>query len=141
MIKYKLVCCDCDAEFEGWFPSISSFDKQKKTGQLVCPMCDSNRVVKALMAPSIKKKTTQTKSKSNQEKLMMSGRARQILKQIEKTVKKEYTDVGNKFPEEARKAFKGERDEKIYGTATKKELKELDKEGIDIFPVPEIKDN
>ena len=93
------------------------------------------------MAPSIKKKITQTKSKPNQEKLMMSGRARQILKQIEKTVKKEYTDVGNKFPEEARKAFKGERDEKIYGTATKKELKELDKEGIDIFPVPEIKDN
>jgi len=104
-------------------------------------MCDSTKVTKAIMAPSVKKKSTQTVSKPNQAKLMMSGRARQILKQIEKTVKKEYTDVGNKFPEEARKASRGERDEKIYGTATKKELKDLNKEGIDIFPVPEIKDN
>ena len=46
-----------------------------------------------------------------------------------------------KFPDEARKAAKGERDEKIYGTATKKQIKELEKEGIDVFKVPEIKDN
>jgi hypothetical protein len=72
---------------------------------------------------------------------MMSGKARQILKHIEKTVKAEFTDVGKKFPQEARKAAKGERDEKIYGTATKKQLKELQKEGIDIFPIPKIKDN
>ena len=141
MIKYQLICATCDAEFEGWFPDIANYDKQKKLKQLLCPMCDSTKVAKAVMAPSIKKKSTQTQSKPNQAKLMMSGRARQILKQIEKTVKKEYTDVGNKFPEEARKASRGERDEKIYGTATKKELKDLNKEGIDIFPVPEIKDN
>ena len=85
------------------------------------------------------RKTNQkTKAKGN---LMMRGRARQILKEIEKTVKKEFTNVGKKFPEEARKASKGKRDEKIYGTATKKQIKELESEGIDIFPVPELKDN
>ena len=29
MIKYALIC-ECDAEFEGWFPDSASFDKQKK---------------------------------------------------------------------------------------------------------------
>ena len=92
------------------------------------------------MAPNLKKKANQTRTKSKGN-LMMSGKARQILKTIEQTVKKEFTDVGKKFAQEARKASKGERDEKIYGTATKKEIKQLEKEGIDIFPVPEIKDN
>ena len=103
-------------------------------------MCDSTHVAKAVMAPSIGRKSNQ-KPDTKSPTYMVSGRARQILKQIEKTVKKEFTDVGKKFPEEARKASKGERDEKIYGTATKKEIKDLKKDGIDIFPLPEIKDN
>ena len=139
MIKYALIC-ECDAEFEGWFPDSASYDKQKKAGQVTCPMCDSTKVAKAVMAPNLTKKSN-TKSSSSGGQLMMSGRARRILKQIEQTVKKEFVDVGKKFPQEARKAAKGERDEKIYGTATKKQLKELEKEGIDVFQVPEIKDN
>ena len=139
MIKYALIC-ECDAEFEGWFPDSASFDKQKKAGQVQCPMCDSTNVAKAVMAPNLKKKANQTRTKSKGN-LMMIGKERQILKTIEQTVKKEFTDVGKKFAQEARKASKGERDEKIYGTATKKEIKQLEKEGIDIFPVPEIKDN
>ena len=139
MIKYALIC-ECDAEFDGWFPDSASYDKQKKAGQVTCPMCDSNKVAKAVMAPNLTKKSN-TKTSSGGGQLMMSGRARRILKQIEQTVKKEFVDVGKKFPQEARKAAKGERDEKIYGTATKKQLKELEKEGIDVFKVPEIKDN
>ena len=139
MIKYALIC-ECDREFEGWFPNSKGFDQQKKAGLVTCPMCDSPNVAKAVMAPNLTKKSN-TKTSSGGGQLMMSGRARRILKQIEQTVKKEYTDVGKKFAEEARKASRGERDEKIYGTATKKEVKQLQKDGIDIFPVPEIKDN
>ena len=138
-IKFSLVCNDCSAKFEGWFPGNKEYEDQLSKGQLTCPMCDSTSVRKDIMAPNLTKKSNQkTKAKGN---LMMSGRARQILKEIEKTVKKEFTNVGKKFPEEARKAYKGERDEKIYGTATKKQIKELESEGIDIFPVPEVKDN
>jgi|TARA_A100001388_G_scaffold161335_1_gene120349 hypothetical protein len=139
MIKYALIC-ECDKEFEGWFPDSKSFDKQKKAGLITCPMCDSPNVAKAVMAPSLKRKSNQT-IKPAQSQLMMSGKARRILKTIEETVKKEFTNVGKQFPQEARKAAKGKRDEKIYGTATKKEIKQLESEGIDIFPVPEIKDN
>ena len=138
-IKFSLIC-ECSAKFEGWFPSNKEYEIQLVTGKLLCPMCDSNNIRKDIMAPNLKRKSNQVKTKSK-ENLMMSGRARQILKTIEQTVKKEYTDVGKKFAEEARKASRGERDEKIYGTATKKEVKQLQKDGIDIFPVPEIKDN
>ena len=140
MIKYALIC-ECDLEFEGWFPDSKSFEKQKAAGQVACPTCDSTKVAKAVMAPNLNRKSNQKKNKTDANALMMSGRARQILKTIEKTVKKEFKDVGKNFPAEARKASRGERDEKIYGTATKKEIKQLEKEGIDIFPVPEIKDN
>ena len=139
-IKFSLVCCDCDAKFEGWFPSNDQYERQLVSGKLLCPMCDSKNVRKDIMAPNLKKKSNQSKAR-NIPNLMMSGKARQILKTIEQTVKKEFTDVGKQFAQEARKASKGERDEKIYGTATKKEIKQLEKEGIDIFPVPEIKDN
>ena len=139
-IKFSLVCCDCDAKFEGWFPSNEQYERQLVSGKLLCPMCDSKNVRKDIMAPNLKKKSNQSKAR-NIPNLMMSGKARQILKTIEQTVKKEFTDVGKQFAQEARKASKGERDEKIYGTATKKEIKQLEKEGIDIFPVPEIKDN
>ena len=139
MIKYALIC-ECDAEFEGWFPDSKSFDKQKKAGQVMCPMCDSTVVAIAVMSPAVKRKSNQ-KTKTSNRNLMMSGTARQILKTVEQTVKKEFTNVGKKFPQEARKAAKGQRDEKIYGTATKKELRQLESEGIEIFPVPEIKDN
>ena len=140
MIKYSLLCGSCDVKFDGWFPSSKDYDLQRKKGQLVCPMCDSTNVAKALMAPSIGRKSNQ-KPDTKSTNYMVSGRARQILKHIEKTVKSEFKDVGKKFAGEARKASKGERDDKIYGTATKKEIKELQKDGIDIFPVPEIKDN
>ena len=106
----------------------------------MCPMCDSTVVAKAVMSPNVKRKSNQ-KTKTSNRNLMMSGTARQILKTVEQTVKKEFTNVGKKFPQEARKAAKGQRDEKIYGTATKKELRQLESEGIEIFPVPEIKDN
>ena len=50
MIKYALIC-ECDLEFEGWFPDSKSFEKQKAAGQVTCPTCDSTKVAKAVMAP------------------------------------------------------------------------------------------
>ena len=95
MIKYALIC-ECDTEFEGWFPNSESFDKQKKAGQVMCPMCDSTNVAKAVMAPSLKRKSNQ-RTKTQGERLMMSGRARQILKTIEQTVKEEFTDLTSRY--------------------------------------------
>ena len=148
MIKYQLTC-DCESKFEGWFPSIEDFENQLATGQLLCPMCDSTKVKRDIMSPSVKKKSTKTPRQRGKEAMMnmaggqmvMGGRARTLLKQLEKHVKEKFENVGKEFPKEARKAIKGERNEEFYGTATKKEANDLVKEGIDLFHVPKVKDN
>ena len=75
------------------------------------------------------------------EQMVLGGRARTLLRQLEKHVKDKFENVGKNFPKEARKAVKGKRNEEFYGTATKDEAKKLLDDGIDLFHVPEIKDN
>ena len=148
MIKYKLIC-DCESKFEGWFPSIEDFENQLLQGQLLCPMCDSTKVRRDIMSPSVKKKSTKTPRQRGKEamldmtkgQIVMGGKARTLLKKLEKHVTDNFENVGRNFPKEARKAIKGERDEEFYGTATKKEANELIDEGIDLFHVPKVRDN
>ena len=73
--------------------------------------------------------------------MVLGGRARTLIKKIETHVKDNFENVGKRFAREARKAQVGDRNEEFYGTATKKEADELLNEGIDLFHVPEIKDN
>jgi hypothetical protein len=143
MIKYQLTC-NCDAKFEGWFPSIKDFESQQKKKQLLCPMCDSTQVRRDIMSPSLK--TARQRGKESMidmsnGQMVLGGRARSILKKIETHVKDNFENVGKNFPREARKAQVGERDEEFYGTATKKEAKELLDEGVDLFHIPKVRDN
>ena len=143
-IKYNLICIEEQHKFEGWFPSIEEFEKQVATKQLVCPVCDS-RVRRDIMAPAVKRKTKRKIKtepiNAHGESFTMGGRARTLLKQIQKHVEKNYENVGKNFAKEARKAARGERDEEFYGTPTEKEADKLISEGIDLFSVPKIKDN
>ena len=52
MIKYALIC-DEGHDFESWFNNSESFDTQAKRGFVECPLCQSKKVSKALMAPSV----------------------------------------------------------------------------------------
>ena len=146
MIKFALRC-ECSAKFEGWFPSNEDYENQLAQGQLLCPMCDSTKVRKDIMAPAVGKKSTARKrGKAKMEELtgdqmVMGGQARTLLKQIQNHVENNFENVGKKFAKEARKAHKGKRDKKFYGTASKEEANKLLKEGIDLFAVPKVKDN
>ncbi len=137
MIKYKLRC-RCDYEFEGWFPSSKEYTRQKNKGMIICPMCDSSAVDKAIMAPAVK---TSKKRKLPNDYMVMGDSAEQILRKLNKKIKKDFQNVGKNFASEARKAAKGERDQKFYGTTTKDEANRLLDEGIDLFAVPDYKDN
>ena len=55
MIKYALACEQAH-EFESWFPSSEAFETQRKRGFVTCPYCDSARVEKQVMAPSVARK-------------------------------------------------------------------------------------
>jgi hypothetical protein len=52
MIKYALTCEQGHA-FESWFASSTAYDKQVKNALVSCPVCNSTKVEKAIMAPRL----------------------------------------------------------------------------------------
>ena len=46
MIKYKLVCKDCNNIFDSWFSSSKEYEKLKKRKYLNCHICNSLRMKK-----------------------------------------------------------------------------------------------
>ena len=138
MIKYQLRC-RCQHEFEGWFPDSKEYKRQKNKGLINCPMCDSSAVDKAIMAPNIKK--SKPAAQKEEDFMVMGESADHILRKLNKKIKKDFQNVGKNFAKEARKAHKGKRDQKFYGTTTKDEANKLLDEGIDLFQVPDYKDN
>jgi hypothetical protein len=156
MIKYQLRC-ENNHKFDGWFPNIKEFERQQHKDLLICPMCDSKRVDRDIMSPRIGKnkfKTkTKTKSKSQLDKeefyrgqftddtMIPASRAKDILRKIRKQIVTEFDNVGDRFVKEYRKHEKGERDDKFYGVPSKEEVKELLEEGVDLFHLPNVKDD
>ena len=56
MIKYSLVCKDCDLIFESWFASSKEYEKLKKKNFLNCHICNSNNVEKSFADNDISSK-------------------------------------------------------------------------------------
>ena len=156
MIKYQLNCNN-EHQFDGWFPNIAEFERQQEKKLLICPLCDSNQVDRAIMSPGIgkskSKSKTKTTSKSQLDKeefykaqftddtMIPASQAKNILRKIRKKIVTEFDNVGNRFVKEYRKHEKGERDDKFYGVPSKEEVKELVEEGVDLFHLPNVKDD
>ena len=141
MIKYKLKCENCENLFDSWFSSSSEFEKLKKKKFLNCHFCDSKNIDKTLMAPNILSFKSKKANKINNKKNHIK---KKILK-FQNFIKKNFEYVGNDFAYKARslhydndKNYKG-----IFGNATKKQIRELQEEGIEanIFPWIEDKNN
>jgi hypothetical protein len=139
MIKYSL-SCDNGHAFEGWFSTGADFDRQVETGFLTCPICNSAAISKSLMAPSV---STSRKKEAKQQMAMDIARREAMAKLREAVnhVRAHAEDVGERFPEEARKIHYGEADARgIIGEASLSDVRELLDEGIDIAPLPDLPD-
>ncbi|WP_337269257.1 DUF1178 family protein [Oryzifoliimicrobium ureilyticus] len=140
MIRYSLRCENAH-EFEGWFSESADFDRQVASGFLTCPTCNSATVTKVLMAPSV---STARKKDEVQTLAMDKARREAItkLKEAVAAVRANSEDVGEKFPEEARKIHYGEADARgIIGQASLDEARSLIEEGIEIAPLPVLPDD
>ena len=139
MIKYKLICKDCETTFDSWFSSSKEYEKLKKKSFLNCHFCNSLNVGKGLMSPSV------NISKNNLKDIDSSSEKYKEIKKIiykyQEFIKKNFEYVGKNFAYEARSLhYKDKKRSKgIYGTATKKDLKELNEEGIKAEIIPWIK--
>ena len=88
------------------------------------------------MAPNVSNKSTSS-AKINREKKKLFSNYNKQLNKIKSEIEKNFTYVGKKFPEEARKIHYGEaKDKPIYGEATEKESQELVDEGIALVRLP-----
>ena len=136
MIKYSLTCKDCDLNFESWFGSSKEYEKLKRKKLLNCHSCNSLNVDKSLMAPSINKKNY---DKADKE-LKKYKKIKKTIIEYQSFIKKNFEYVGENFAYEARSIHYNNKKKKrgIYGTASKKDLKELSEEGIDTQMIPWI---
>jgi hypothetical protein len=160
MIRYALVCAK-GHPFESWFANSAAYDKQAKRGLVECPVCGDSKVEKALMTPKLSgtRKRTRTApplpapvadapaSADGEVKspvAMMSPEEREFrtkLKELRDHLTKNADNVGQKFPEEARKMHYGEIEHRsIYGEASLQDAKELHDEGIEVHPLPVLPD-
>jgi len=139
MIKYKLICKDCETTFDSWFSSSKEYEKLKKKKFLNCHFCNSLNVGKGLMSPSV------STSKNNLRDINSSSEKYREIKKIiykyQEFIKKNFEYVGENFAYEARSLhYKDKKKAKdIYGTATKEDLNELKEEGIKAEILPWIK--
>ena len=146
MIVYDLEC-EHNHRFEGWFGSAEDFEGQRKRKVLSCPICSSAKVVRRPSAAYVNTGAVDRRARpqpapetpapmANAPQQYVNIAPEIVAKVIEHIVKNT-EDVGNKFPEEARKIHYNEAPERqIRGHASPKEVEALREEGIDVVPLP-----
>jgi len=159
MIHYNLRCAKGHA-FESWFQSSSAYETQEKRKLVSCPVCGSTKVERAIMAPRIVgKKGRDTKPSdqlpvpvpatevippSSSTPLLMAQEVelRAKLKELRDHIVKNADNVGEKFPNEARKMHYGDIEHRpIYGEASPEEARSLIEEGVEVSPLPVLPDD
>jgi hypothetical protein len=155
MIRYHLRC-ERGHAFESWFQSSSAYDSQVKRKLVSCPSCGSVKVEKAIMAPQIGRKkqdamapqqpeaaSTEVSSAASTPLMMAQERElRAKLKELRDHVTRNADNVGERFPNEARKMHYGDIEHRpIYGEASPDEARSLIEEGIEVTPLPVLPDD
>jgi hypothetical protein len=156
MIRYSLRC-EHDHAFESWFQDSAAYDAQVKRKLVSCPVCSSVKVEKAIMAPRIVGKKgrehaepapaaqTPADAPATTSTPLMMAQERELrakLKELRDHIVKNADNVGEKFPNEARKMHYGDVEHRpIYGEASPEEARSLIDEGIEVSPLPVLPDD
>jgi hypothetical protein len=147
MIRYSLRC-DRDHAFESWFQSSAAYDSQVRRKLVTCPACGSAKVEKAIMAPRIVGKkgrekaapAVETAPAASESTSLMMAQERELrakLKELRDHIVKNADNVGERFPNEARKMHYGDIEHRpIYGEASPEEARSLIEEGVEVSPLP-----
>jgi hypothetical protein len=135
MIKYKLICKDCNIKFDSWFASSNEYEKLKKRKFLTCHSCNSLKVEKTLMAPQLINSKSKSETKLD---TLKHQKIKNTIKNYQKFIKDNFQYVGHNFAYEARSIhYNSKKKSKgIYGIASKQDLRDLKEEGIDAQMIP-----
>ena len=123
MIVFDLHCADSGQTFEAWFRSSADYEEQREADLVRCPFCNSTRVAKAPMAPSLPRKAVDgplAKVAALQAEMLRDSRW-----------------VGDEFTETARAMHSGEIEPaQVHGSATLAQAKSLADDGVPVAPLP-----
>src|SRR5271155_4275674 len=159
MIRYTLRC-ESDHAFESWFQDSSAYELQVKRKLVSCPVCNSVKVEKAIMAPRIVGKkgrgraepvaapapaTPEMPAPAAGTTPLVMAQERELrakLKELRDHIVKNADNVGEKFSNEARKMHYGDIEHRpIYGEASPEEARSLIDEGVEVSPLPVLPDD
>jgi hypothetical protein len=158
MIRYNLRC-DHGHAFESWFQSSAAYESQEKRKLVNCPACGSAKVERAIMAPRIVGKKgrdkaepapvaaapTDTATPASTPTPLLMAQERELrakLKELRDHIVKNADNVGERFPNEARKMHYGDIEHRpIYGEASPDEARALIDEGVEVSPLPVLPDD
>lgn len=130
MIVFDLRC-EGDHVFEAWFGSTADYDAQRGRGLVTCPVCGSQGIEKAVMAPRLSSGDAGARSPA-EVKAFLGALASAQAKALENS-----RWVGPRFAAEARAMHDGERErETIHGRASAAEVKALVEDGVSVAPLP-----
>ena len=157
MIHYNLRC-ERGHAFESWFQSSSAYESQEKRKLVNCPVCGSAKVERAIMAPQIVSKKGRdaalpapaaappaAENASPAATPLLMARERELrakLRELRDHIVKSADNVGERFPNEARKMHYGDIEHRpIYGEASPEEARALIDEGVEVSPLPVLPDD
>ena len=149
MIHYNLRC-ERGHPFESWFQSSQAYESQEKRKLVNCPSCGSTKVERAIMAPQIVSKkgrdrassvpAVATEAATPASTPLMMAQERELrakLRELRDHIVKNADNVGERFPNEARKMHYGDIEHRpIYGEASPDEARALIEEGVEVTPLP-----
>jgi hypothetical protein len=142
-MKVLNLCCHQDHAFEGWFASEADFQDQVTRGVVECPLCGSPQVHRLPSAPRLNlsgarapvdaRAAAAPQADGAPEPASLQALWLQAVGQVIKNTE----DVGERFPEEARRIHYGESPNRgIRGQASPAQRAELAEEGIEVMPLP-----
>jgi hypothetical protein len=154
MIRYNLRC-ERGHVFESWFQSSQAYESQEKRKLVNCPSCGSTKVERAIMAPQIVSKkgrdrassvpAVATEAATPASTPLMMAQERELrakLRELRDHIVKNADNVGERFPNEARKMHYGDIEHRpIYGEASPEEARSLIDEGVEVSPLPVLPDD
>lgn len=134
----KVLDLQCSARhgFEGWFASEDEFQDQLGKGLVECPVCGDTAIQKLLSAPRLNLGAAQPEAA---QEVMTAGDATMQAAwwKAVRHVMANTENVGERFPEEARRIHYGESEQRgIRGQATPEQTQALLEEGIGVLPLP-----
>jgi hypothetical protein len=159
MRVYNLACGNEHA-FEGWFSSGEDFNSQQARGLIQCPICDDARISKRLHAPAVLRRApagarqdeaaaesvaeqahTELKALIDNPNVSAEAKIVAVKVALSKYIRANTQDVGLRFADEARAMHYNEKPHRsIRGQADGETIRELLDEGIEVMPVPFLRE-